>query len=98
MPDPPSWIRSSCASSARCWRSTRTVPDSYPLSLNSLRTACNQYQPRSRGGYDEATVVDALNRLATAGLVRFVKPTGVAVVKYHQRLEEQPASTRRAWP
>ena len=31
----------------------------------------------------------ALNRLRDRELVRFVKPTGLRVVKYHQRLEEQ---------
>ena len=68
----------------------RTVPDSYPLSLNSLRTACNQSTSRDPVvAYDEATVVDALNRLRDRELVRFVKPTGLRVVKYHQRLEEQ---------
>jgi uncharacterized protein YceH (UPF0502 family) len=68
----------------------RTVPDSYPLSLNSLRTACNQSTSRDPVvAYDEATIVDALNRLRDRELVRFVKPTGLRVVKYHQRLEEQ---------
>ncbi len=67
----------------------RTVPDSYPLSLNSLRTACNQSTSRDPVvAYDEATLVDTLNRLRDRELVRFVKPTGLRVVKYHQRLEE----------
>lgn len=68
----------------------RTVPDSYPLSLNSLRTACNQSTSRDPVvAYDEPTILDALNRLRDRELVRFVKPTGLRVVKYHQRLEEQ---------
>ncbi|GAA3705849.1 hypothetical protein GCM10022204_24270 [Microlunatus aurantiacus] len=68
----------------------RTVPDSYPLSLNGLRTACNQSTSRDPVvTYDEATLVDTLNRLRDRELVRFVKPTGLRVVKYHQRLEEQ---------
>ena len=68
----------------------RTVPDSYPLSLNSLRTACNQATSRAPiVDYDEATVLDALSRLRDRELVRFAKPTGLRVVKYHQRLEEQ---------
>ena len=68
----------------------RTVPDSYPLSLNSLRAACNQSTSREPVvAYDETTIVDALNRLRDRELVRFVKPTGLRVVKYHQRLEEQ---------
>jgi uncharacterized protein YceH (UPF0502 family) len=68
----------------------RTVPDSYPLSLNGLRTACNQTTSRDPVvSYDETTLLDALGRLRDRELVRFVKPTGLRVVKYHQRLEEQ---------
>jgi uncharacterized protein len=68
----------------------RTVPDTYPLSLNSLRSACNQTTSRDPVvSYDENTIVDTLNRLRERELVRFVKPTGLRVVKYHQRLEEQ---------
>jgi len=68
----------------------RAVPDSYPLSLNSLRTGCNQATSRDPVvAYDETTLVDALGRLRDRGLVRFVKTTGIRVVKYHQRLEEQ---------
>ncbi len=68
----------------------RTVPDTYPLSLNSLRSACNQTTSRDPVvSYDENTIVETLNRLRERELVRFVKPTGLRVVKYHQRLEEQ---------
>jgi uncharacterized protein len=68
----------------------RTVPDTYPLSLNGLRTACNQSTSRDPVvDYDETTIVDTLGRLRDRGLVRFLKPTGLRVVKYHQRLEEQ---------
>lgn len=68
----------------------RTVPESYPLSLNGLRTACNQSTSRDPVvAYDENTLVEALGRLRDRELVRFVKPTGLRVVKYHQRLEER---------
>ncbi|MET0695484.1 MAG: DUF480 domain-containing protein [Propionibacteriaceae bacterium] len=68
----------------------RTVPDTYPLSLNALRAACNQSTSRDPVvAFDEVTVVDALGRLRDRELVRFVKRTGIRVVKYHQRLEEQ---------
>ena len=68
----------------------RAVPDSYPLSLNSLRTGCNQSTSRDPVvSYDETTLVDTLGRLRDRALVRFVKTTGIRVVKYHQRLEEQ---------
>ena len=67
----------------------RTVPDTYPLSLNALRAACNQSTSRDPVvAYDEATLVEALGRLRDRELVRFVKPTMIRVVKYHQRLEE----------
>jgi uncharacterized protein YceH (UPF0502 family) len=70
----------------------RTVPDSYPLSLNGLRAACNQSTSRDPVvAYDESTILDALGRLRDRELVRFVKPTGLRVVKYHQRLEEHLA-------
>jgi uncharacterized protein YceH (UPF0502 family) len=68
----------------------RAVPDTYPLSLNALRAACNQATSRDPVvAYDETTIVDGLGRLRDRELVRFVKPTMVRVVKYHQRLEEQ---------
>ena len=68
----------------------RTVPDTYPLSLNALRLACNQATSRDPVvDYDERTVLEAVGRLRDRELVRFVKPTGLRVVKYHQRLEEQ---------
>ena len=42
----------------------RTTPDQYPLSLNSLRLACNQATNRDPVvDYDEATIRDALERL-----------------------------------
>jgi uncharacterized protein len=70
----------------------RTVPETYPLSLNALRTACNQATSRDPVvAYDEGTVLEAVGRLRDRQLVRFVKPTGLRVVKYHQRLEEQLA-------
>ena len=70
----------------------RTVPDAYPLSLNALRAACNQATSRDPVvAYDETTILETLGRLRDRELVRFVKPTGLRVVKYHQRLEEQLA-------
>ena len=43
----------------------RTTPDVYPLSLNSLRLACNQATNRDPVvDYDEPTIRAALDRLA----------------------------------
>ena len=68
----------------------RTVPDTYPLSLNALRSACNQATSRDPVvSYDDTTLLDAVGRLRDRELIRFVKITGIRVVKYHQRLEEQ---------
>ncbi len=42
----------------------RTTPDTYPLTLNALRTACNQSTARDPVvRYDDETVRDAMNRL-----------------------------------
>ena len=42
----------------------RTTPDTYPLTLNSLRLACNQATNRDPVvDYDEPTIRDALQRL-----------------------------------
>jgi uncharacterized protein len=49
----------------------RTTPDHYPLSLNSLRLACNQSTNREPVvQYDEAIVRDALRRLERRGYTR----------------------------
>jgi len=51
----------------------RTVPDSYPLTLNSLLLGCNQKTSREPlMEVDEAEVASALDTLITAGLARSV--------------------------
>jgi uncharacterized protein YceH (UPF0502 family) len=68
-----------------------TVPASYPLSLNSLRTACNQSSSRDPvTEYDEQTVEQVARRLKDRGLLRIVwSDTGRRTLKYHQTLDEQ---------
>jgi len=68
-----------------------TVPASYPLSLNALRTACNQSSSRDPVvDYDEQTVEQTARRLKDRGLVRIVwSDTGRRTLKYHQTLDEQ---------
>jgi uncharacterized protein YceH (UPF0502 family) len=57
----------------------RTTPDVYPLSLNSLRLACNQSTNRDPVvDYDEQTVVEALRRLALRGWTRLASAGGRA--------------------
>jgi uncharacterized protein YceH (UPF0502 family) len=65
----------------------RTTPDVYPLSLNSLRLACNQSTNREPVvDYDEATLRDALHRLERRGLVRLA--SGSRAAKYRHLLAE----------
>lgn len=68
----------------------RTVPASYPLSVNALRTACNQSSSREPVvDYDEATVELAARALKARGLLRIVwADTGRRTLKYHQLLDE----------
>jgi hypothetical protein len=66
----------------------RTTPDVYPLSLNSLRLACNQSTNRDPVvDYDEATIRDALHRLERRGLTRLA--SGSRAAKYRHLLAER---------
>jgi hypothetical protein len=67
----------------------RTTPDVYPLSLNALRLACNQSTNREPVvDYDEATVVEALRRLALRGWTRLASGAGSRARKYRHLLGE----------
>jgi uncharacterized protein YceH (UPF0502 family) len=67
----------------------RTTPDVYPLSLNSLRLACNQSTNRDPVvDYDEATVTEALRRLALRGWTRLASGPGGRARKYRHLLDE----------
>jgi uncharacterized protein len=67
----------------------RTTPDAYPLSLNALRLACNQSTNRDPVvAYDEATVVEALRRLALRGWTRLASGAGSRARKYRHLLPE----------
>ncbi len=64
-----------------------TVPDSYPLTLNSLRTACNQSTSRDPVvSYDDHTVEQALASLRARGLTRTVHSTSNRAAKYRHVL------------
>ncbi len=67
-----------------------TVPAGYPLSLNALRTACNQTSNREPvTDYDEQEVERVARGLKDRGLVRIVwADTGRRTLKYHQTLTE----------
>lgn len=65
----------------------RTTPDHYPLSLNSLRLACNQATNREPVvDYDEAVIRDALHRLERRGYTRLAGASRAA--KYRHLLAE----------
>ncbi len=65
----------------------RTTPDHYPLSLNSLRLACNQATNREPVvQYDDAIVRDALHRLERRGYTRLAGASRAA--KYRHLLSE----------
>jgi uncharacterized protein len=67
----------------------RTTPDSYPLSLNALRLACNQSTNRDPVvDYDEETVSAALRRLAQRGWTRLASGAGSRARKYRHLLPE----------
>ena len=67
----------------------RTTPDTYPLSLNALRLACNQATNREPVvDYDEQTVVEALRRLALRGWTRLASGAGSRARKYRHLLDD----------
>lgn len=68
-----------------------TVPDSYPLSLNALRLACNQTSNRHPVvAWDDRTVENALLSLKSMGLVRFVHPShGGRTIRYRHVADER---------
>jgi uncharacterized protein len=66
-----------------------TTPDQYPLSLNSLRLACNQSTNRYPvTEYDEATVREAAQRLCKHGLARLASGHTSRAIKYRHLAEE----------
>lgn len=67
----------------------RTTPDQYPLSLNSLRLACNQATNRDPVvDYDEAEIRAALDRLSRKGWVRLASGPGSRVAKFRHLLDD----------
>ena len=67
----------------------RTTPDAYPLTLNSLRLACNQSTNRDPlVDYDEATIRDALERLGKRGWTRLATWSNRRTMKYRHLFDE----------
>ena len=71
----------------------RTVPASYPMTLNALQTACNQTSSRDPVvDYDQPMLLETLKSLKERGLVRVVwADRGPRTLKYHQLLDERLA-------
>lgn len=67
----------------------RTTPEAYPLSLNSLRLACNQSTNRDPVvAYDEPTIRAALDRLSQRRWVRLASGPGSRAVKFRHLFDE----------
>ncbi len=68
-----------------------TVPDTYPMTLNGLQTACNQKNNREPvTDLDTFTIQRTLDDLKAAGYVRFVFPShGARSTKYRHVLDEK---------
>jgi len=67
----------------------RTTPDQYPLSLNSLRLACNQATNREPVmALDEDEVRSAVQSLSSAGWARLASGAGSRAAKYRELFDE----------
>jgi uncharacterized protein len=67
----------------------RTTPDAYPLSLNSLRLACNQATNRDPVvAYEEREIKAALDRMSNRGWTRFASGASSRALKYRHLLDE----------
>jgi uncharacterized protein len=67
----------------------RTTPDAYPLSLNSLRLACNQSTSRDPVvDFSQPEIRVALERLSRRGWVRLASGPGSRAAKYRHLFDE----------
>jgi uncharacterized protein YceH (UPF0502 family) len=67
----------------------RTTPDAYPLSLNSLRLACNQATNREPVvAYEEREIKAALERMSNRGWTRFASGASSRALKYRHLIDE----------
>jgi uncharacterized protein YceH (UPF0502 family) len=67
----------------------RTTPDTYPLSLNALRLACNQATNRDPVvDYDEPTIRGALDSLTRRGWTRLASGPGSRAAKFRHLFDE----------
>jgi uncharacterized protein YceH (UPF0502 family) len=68
----------------------RTTPDTYPLTLNALRAACNQSTNRDPVvQYDEETIRNALHQLGRRRWTRLASGHSSRAAKYRHLLEDE---------
>jgi len=69
---------------------SKTTPEYYPMTLNSLQAACNQKSSRKPVvSYDEHTIIEALDSLRKRGLISTVVGGGSRVTKYKHNVAIQ---------
>ncbi len=67
-----------------------TLPDTYPMTLNALRGACNQKSSREPVvAFTESDVVEAVDGLRDKRLSRLVHQPGGRSAKHRQRADEE---------
>jgi len=66
---------------------SRTTPDYYPMTLNSITAACNQKSSRNPiVQYDQETITLAINSLKKRGFISTVTGGGSRTIKYKHNL------------
>ena len=69
---------------------SKTTPEYYPMTLNSLQAACNQKSSRKPVvTYDENTIITTLDSLKKIGLISTVVGGGSRVTKYKHNIAIQ---------
>lgn len=69
---------------------SKTTPEYYPMTINSLQTACNQKSSRKPiVNFAESTIVETLDRLKRKGLVSTVVGGGSRAIKYKHNIAIQ---------
>lgn len=66
---------------------SRTTPEYYPMTINSLLAACNQKSSRKPVvNYDESTIIETIDSLKKKGFVSTVVGGGSRVMKYKHNI------------
>lgn len=66
---------------------SKTTPEYYPMTINSLQAACNQKSSRKPVvNYDESTIIETLDSLKKKGFISTVVGGGSRVTKYKHNI------------